>query len=743
MARATQRNRVVTGMLAAAYVMAIAPGAWAASGFIWPATGSISSLWGDCRDGCSRYHAGVDIANSTGTPIYASCQGTVIYVGTYSGYGNTIDIRHAGNWVTRYAHLSGFNVSNGQTVARGQHIGSMGNTGVSTGPHLHFEIRQGQTFGYANSYNIPASRGQWVTANTEIPATYSGAACGPASNKVGDFVSESIPAAMRKGHSYNCSVTMKNSGSDIWACWPLGTMLTVGQFEGPAVCKLIPYPFYEIYTNPCVVEVTQECTFPFTVTVPNDAPLGNYEIQWQMKDNDTWFNTQGNNAIFRKTVYVHDNESQHVSNTIPSTMVAGRSYDCTIRMKNVGGQLWAAWPLGSMLTVGQFEGPEVCKLIPYPFHEVFIPQDGGSLPDQHITKPGATCTFPFTVTVPADTTPGTYKLKWEMKDNSVWFGQIYQKNVTVTAGNYGDSEGDTIPTTMQRGQTYNCTVSMKNSGTTTWNAWPTGSMLTVGQFEGPAVSKLIPYPFYEIFIPQDGGSLPDEHVTKPGDTCVFPFAINVPADAPLGDYEISWQLKDNSEWFNSDTHDAVFRKTVTVVNVPAPAPAVASAVSRKTHGGAGTFDVNVMAAGAVESRSGGPTTLVVTFNGAIEGVSGLPTDVSVSSGSVGGVVVGGSTLTISLSGAANAATLTVGFPGIRGAGGGAAATGSVCMTVLAGDVTGDRTVNVLDLVSVRNALNSTPAAGSFRNDVTADGGVNVLDLVAVRNVLNTSAPACP
>ena len=86
-----------------------------------------------------RHHA-VDIADKTGTPIYAADAGTVESTGWGRGYGNQIVIDHGGGKKTRYAHLSKFYVKSGDKVSKGQTIAAMGNTGWSTGPHLHFEV---------------------------------------------------------------------------------------------------------------------------------------------------------------------------------------------------------------------------------------------------------------------------------------------------------------------------------------------------------------------------------------------------------------------------------------------------------------------------------------------------------------------------------------------------------------------------------------------------------------------------
>lgn len=90
--------------------------------------------------GFSSYHTGIDLSASTGTPVYAAGGGTVIFSGRNDyGYGNVVVIAH-GSTFSLYAHLSDYNTACGQNVAQGQVIGSVGSTGNSTGPHLHFEI---------------------------------------------------------------------------------------------------------------------------------------------------------------------------------------------------------------------------------------------------------------------------------------------------------------------------------------------------------------------------------------------------------------------------------------------------------------------------------------------------------------------------------------------------------------------------------------------------------------------------
>ncbi len=92
-----------------------------------------------------RPHNGIDLAGPVGTPLHATADGVVIHAGRQSGYGLLVTIRHAMGYETRYAHMSRIRVTEGQRVSRGDRIGDMGNTGRSTGPHLHYEIRRNNT----------------------------------------------------------------------------------------------------------------------------------------------------------------------------------------------------------------------------------------------------------------------------------------------------------------------------------------------------------------------------------------------------------------------------------------------------------------------------------------------------------------------------------------------------------------------------------------------------------------------
>jgi len=133
--------KVQQQVAAASGVSTLPPGpmtAPSAAGLIWPLSGPVTSGFG-MRWG--RMHEGIDVGVPTGTPIRAAKGGTVIMASYNGGYGNFTCVDHGGGLSTCYAHQASFAASTGQRVSQGQVIGYSGNTGSSTGPHLHFEVR--------------------------------------------------------------------------------------------------------------------------------------------------------------------------------------------------------------------------------------------------------------------------------------------------------------------------------------------------------------------------------------------------------------------------------------------------------------------------------------------------------------------------------------------------------------------------------------------------------------------------
>lgn len=110
---------------------------------VWPVRGYLSAAFGNRADpftGQRDFHPGIDVSTPIGTRVHAPAEGLVVSCGEKGAYGNTVIIDHGFGIVTRYGHLSGFNVKPGARVKRGDVIGFVGSTGRSTGPHLHYEV---------------------------------------------------------------------------------------------------------------------------------------------------------------------------------------------------------------------------------------------------------------------------------------------------------------------------------------------------------------------------------------------------------------------------------------------------------------------------------------------------------------------------------------------------------------------------------------------------------------------------
>ena len=114
----------------------------------WPLYGRVTSQFGWRRDPKGRgrrMHAGIDIAAAPGRTVRAAGEGLVRFAGRAAAYGLMVEIAHPDGHRTRYAHMNALYVKCGQKIEGGDPVGAVGNTGRSTGPHLHFELRDGRT----------------------------------------------------------------------------------------------------------------------------------------------------------------------------------------------------------------------------------------------------------------------------------------------------------------------------------------------------------------------------------------------------------------------------------------------------------------------------------------------------------------------------------------------------------------------------------------------------------------------
>ena len=109
----------------------------------WPVRGAVNSEYGRRLSpwtGAPEFHSGLDISSERGTPVKAPAPGTVVFTGTQAEYGHTVILDHGNDIRSLYGHLQKSQVTQGQRVERGQVIALSGNTGKTTGPHVHYEI---------------------------------------------------------------------------------------------------------------------------------------------------------------------------------------------------------------------------------------------------------------------------------------------------------------------------------------------------------------------------------------------------------------------------------------------------------------------------------------------------------------------------------------------------------------------------------------------------------------------------
>lgn len=147
---AALRDYALSGRISVALEDGISPsftGGWstmADAPTLWPVEGRVTSSFGERQDpidGEGAFHPGIDIAAPYGTPVHATAAGVVTGADMGHGYGRTVELNDGHNIMTVYAHLSTLAVIPGQQVSRGQIIGYVGQSGRSTGPHVHYEVR--------------------------------------------------------------------------------------------------------------------------------------------------------------------------------------------------------------------------------------------------------------------------------------------------------------------------------------------------------------------------------------------------------------------------------------------------------------------------------------------------------------------------------------------------------------------------------------------------------------------------
>ncbi len=216
------------------------------------------------------------------------------------------------------------------------------------------------------------------------------------------------------------------------------------------------------------------------------------------------------------------------------------------------------------------------------------------------------------------------------------------------------------------------------------------------------------------------------HVGQPVDSSNYPLDLDANGAITMGDYTLAQRS------VGKTTGACEPYAMASLSGAVGAEPSVVAAVSRKTHGAAGEFDINVSNPNAVEGRKNGPTLVIVTLDKAVA-LDGTPCPVQVSQGMVESLSISDNLLTLGLSGAVEPETLTISLPGIADAADLAATmTQALSFEVLFGDATGDGLVNTFDDIAVRGQMGHAVDASNFQIDLNADGVFNTSDYIPLR-----------
>ena len=264
------------------------------------------------------------------------------------------------------------------------------------------------------------------------------------------FISQSVPSAMFAGEPYMVSVTMRNIGATTWTAAQFFRLGAINPYDntmwGPNRIGLAAGDS---------IAPGQQKTFTWSIIAPSSAGVHNF--QWRMvQDGVTWFGDNSTNVAV--TVSTGPNAA-FGSQAVPATMTAGQSYAVTLTMRNVGGSTWT--PVG-LYRLGAIN----------PYDNVIWGTNRVGLSAGDSIARGQQMVFMWTVTAP--TSPGMYNFQWRMvQDGVTWFGDN-STNVVVTVNPSTAPDavfvGQSVTAPMLAGQPYTVSVTMRNSGGTTWTA---------------------------------------------------------------------------------------------------------------------------------------------------------------------------------------------------------------------------------------------------------------------------------
>ena len=359
-----------------------------------------------------------------------------------------------------------------------------------------------------------------------------------------ELVSQTLPPSLGCGQSYGATITMRNKGSTVWresTGHRLGITGTSDPLTGPNEVRI---------ELPAGVTVGREGEHTFQI--PMTAPMseGPQTTSWRMVEEGVEYF----GPPVSETVQIGcDNGAALVGHTLPQSMTCGESYIATVTMRNTGDKVWSEASrhrLGITGTSDPLTGPSEVRI---------------ELPAGVTVANGSSYVFQIPMTAPAN--EGTYRTEWRMVEEQVeYFGPVAAEDVVVEDCTPQVDDAAIIsadlPTQLDLGQTYAASVTVRNTGTTTWTS-STYELAAVG-LDDPFTTALV-------------HGLPAGLEVQANGSHTFSFSLTAPQNLQPGSYVTDWQMRTNG----GAGFGAVASATVEVVDPSAPVPSI-SAVSRDT-----------------------------------------------------------------------------------------------------------------------------------------------------------------
>nr|MCH9652009.1 M4 family metallopeptidase [Deltaproteobacteria bacterium] len=343
--------------------------------------------------------------------------------------------------------------------------------------------------------------------------------CPTAGTNNSQYITQSVPTSMTPNQTTTVSVTMKNTGTTTWTRagkYRLGS-------QNPQDNQLWGIGRVLLPSNVSVAP-GQQRTFTFTIRAP--ATPATYNFQWRMvKEGVAWFGAFSQNRQITVSNGGGTNNAQYITQSVPTTLLAGQTRTVSVTMKNTGTSTWTRagkYRLGSQNSQDN---------LLWGIGRVLLPSNVS-------VAPGQQRTFTFNVTAPSEM--GTYNFRWRMVQEGVqWFGDFSQnRQITVTGGggvNNSQYITQSVPTTLLAGQTRTVSVTMKNTGTSTWTR--------AGKYRlGSQNSQdSLLWGIGRVLLPSNVSVAPGQQRT---------FTFNITAPAVPGIYNFRWRMvREGVQWF--------------------------------------------------------------------------------------------------------------------------------------------------------------------------------------------------